>query len=63
PPALFLPEALKNPPKLGEALRPRFPGETKTPKSWLKLLTKATFYNFVSLQVYPVIGMVPCLAS
>ncbi len=35
------------------SLRPRLPGETKTPKFRLKLLTKATFYDFVSLQVYP----------
>ena len=37
----------------GEALRPRFPGGTKTPKSRLKLLAKAAFHNSVSLQVYP----------
>ena len=33
----------------GEALRPRFTGGTKTPKSRLKLLAKAAFHNSVSL--------------
>ena len=40
--------------KLWEVLRPRLPGGTKTPKSRLKLMKKAAFYNSVSLQVYPV---------
>ena len=54
--ASFRPKSCRRPAKIaetgGSAPAPA-PCETKTPKFRLKLLTKATFYNFVSLQVYP----------
>ncbi|WP_373265405.1 hypothetical protein, partial [Hungatella hathewayi] len=46
-------DVLQKSPKPGTVLRPRLPGGTKTPKSQLKLMTKAAFHNSVSLQVYP----------